>query len=174
MIGSVGRLDATNPVILIDGRSGAGKTSLAGLLRARWPRRERVQEVALDSVYPGWDGMDAGVAAIREQVLVPHARGLVGVWRRWDWEVGELAEAHAVDPALPLIVEGSGVLTPATTRLCDIRVWVEAPSATRKARALKRDGEVYRPHWDRWALQEDLHVRRDAPETLATHVVAVP
>ncbi|WP_236968717.1 hypothetical protein [Microbacterium aurantiacum] len=174
VLDAVARLDASNPVIMIDGRSGAGKTTLARLIRMRWPRRERVQEIALDAMYPGWDGLDAGVDAAREQVLVPHARGLVGVWRRWDWELGEHAEAHAVDPALPLVIEGCGILTPATARLGDIRVWVEAPAAARKARALGRDGDAYRPHWERWARQEERHLRRDAPEALATHVIAVP
>ena len=36
-----------------------------------------------------------------------------------------------------------------------LRVWVDAPTALRKERALSRDGETYAPHWDRWAAQED-------------------
>lgn len=165
---------AANPVVLIDGRSGAGKTSLARALVARWPLRGRVQLVALDSLYPGWDGLDDGVDLAREQVLRPHARGLVGVWERWDWEAEAPAEAHAVDPSLPLIVEGSGLLTPGTARLGDVRVWLESPSQSRRTRALDRDGETYRPHWDQWARQEDAHVTRDDPADLATHVFAIP
>ena len=84
------------------------------------------------------------------------------------------AEAHAVDPSLPLIVEGSGLLTPATAKLGDIRVWLESPSASRKRRALTRDGETYRPHWDRWAEQEERHIARDDPRSHATHLFAVP
>lgn len=171
---AVARVAASNPVVLIDGRSGAGKTTLSHALVDRWPLRRRVQLVALDSIYPGWDGLEAGAELARETILVPHARGEVGVWRRWDWTAGMPAEAHAVDPALPLIVEGSGLLTPATAKLGDVRVWLSSPSASRKRRALERDGDTYRPHWDRWALQEQRHVERHGPERLATHAFAVP
>jgi energy-coupling factor transporter ATP-binding protein EcfA2 len=165
---------ASNPVVLIDGRSGSGKTSLARTLVARWPLRGRVQLVALDSLYPGWDGLAHGVEAARELILRPHARGLIGVWERWDWETSAPAEAHAVDPSLPLIVEGSGLLTAATARLGDVRVWLESPPQSRMRRALQRDGETYRPHWKRWAEQEECHLARDEPTRRATHVFAIP
>ena len=171
---AIEQVAASNPVVLIDGRSGAGKSSLARALVARWPLRGRVQLVALDSIYPGWDGLDDGVALARELILTPHARGMVGVWQRWDWTTGEPAEAHAVDPSLPLIVEGAGLLTPTTARLGDVRVWLESPAASRKQRALDRDGDTYRPYWERWARQEQRHVERDDPMRLATHLFPVP
>jgi hypothetical protein len=174
LLGAVRAVAASNPVVLIDGRSGAGKTSLAKSLIARWPLAGRVQLVALDSIYPGWDGLDDGVELAREQILIPHARGFVGVWERWDWEIGAPAEAHAVDPSLPLVIEGSGILTPDTRRLGDVRVWLESPVRSRRDRALARDGDTYRPHWDRWARQEARHIARDEPARWATHVFDVP
>lgn len=165
---------AANPVVAIDGRSGAGKSSLARRLVASWPRPGRVQLVALDDVYPGWDGLSEGVEYARQTILSPHARGLVGVWQRWDWEADARAEAYAVDPSLPLVVEGSGLLTPEVARLADLSVWVDAPLSSRKARALGRDGDTYRPHWDRWAAQEEQHLAAHDPARLADLVVATP
>lgn len=174
MTDAVQSVQAANPVVLLDGRSGSGKTSLARALVAGWPLRGRVQVVALDSLYPGWDGLDEGVAIARDNVLIPHARGLIGIWQRWDWDAGEPAEAHAVDPSLPLIVEGSGILDARSERLADIRVWLESPASSRRRRALDRDGETYRPHWDRWAEQEERHIARDTPVTRATHAFVLP
>ena len=165
---------AANPVVVIDGRSGAGKTSLARLLVARWPVTGRVQLIALDSLYPGWDGLDAGADRATDGILCPHARGLIGTWRRWDWELETDAESHAVDPALGVIVEGCGILTPTTARLADVRVWVDAAEPVRKSRALMRDGDAYRPHWESWAVQEQRHIDRDDPRSLATRVIEIP
>ena len=167
-------LAAVNPVVIIDGRSGAGKTSLARMLVERWPISGRVQLVALDSIYPGWDGLRDGVDRALDGVLRPHGRGDLGEWRRWDWEHGVEAESHAVDPALGVLIEGSGILTPATAAIADVRVWLESAEPGRKARALDRDGDTYRPHWDRWAAQEKAHIARDDPRALATRVVEVP
>lgn len=164
----------SNPAVLIDGRSGAGKTSLAARVARAWPLAGRVQVVALDSLYPGWDGLDAGAERARELILVPHGRGMIGTWRRWDWDLGADAESHAVDPALALLVEGCGVLTPASARLADVTVWVDGPVESRKRRALERDGDAFRSHWKMWAAQEDAHIRRDGPRSLASLVVDVP
>jgi hypothetical protein len=170
----VAAVGAANPVVLIDGRSGAGKSSLARRLVSTWPGRGRVQLVALDDLYPGWDGLADGARYARETILLPHAKGTIGVWQRWDWEAGERAEAHAVDPSLPLVVEGSGLLTAAAAPLADVRVWLDAPDRSRKDRALHRDGDTYRPHWERWAKQEDEHLVRDEPQTLASLVLCLP
>ncbi|MFD5225376.1 hypothetical protein ACFWHT_07100 [Microbacterium sp. NPDC058342] len=167
-------VSASNPVVVIDGRSGAGKSSLAARLVRAWPLRTPVQLLALDSVYPGWNGLTQGARIAREDVLVPHGRGRIGTWRRWDWERSAEAESHAVDPARGLIVEGCGALTPASARLADVTVWVDGPLESRRRRAIARDGDGFRDHWDMWALQEEDHMARHRPAELASLTVLTP
>lgn len=160
----------TTPVVVIDGRSGSGKSTLASLVA---PRLD-AYVLALDSVYPGWDGLRAGVERVLHGVLLARASGYDGRWRAWDWNAGTPAEEHVVPSGRALIIEGAGSLTPETKALSDVQVWVESPEASRRSRALRRDGDTYRPHWDRWAAQEAAHIAAAAPEKLATFVVRVP
>lgn len=164
--------DGPAPIVLIDGRSGSGKTTLAARLRDQWAGP--VQVIALDDLYPGWDGLADGSALVVERILVPLREGRPARWNRWDWERGEAGPAVETEPGTPLIVEGSGVLTAGSAALAPVRVWLESPDEVRRARALARDGETYRPHWERWAAQEARHLARDSPRERATIVVDVP
>ncbi|PZU47247.1 MAG: hypothetical protein DI566_05945 [Microbacterium sp.] len=160
------------PIVLIDGRSGAGKTTLAARLREGWSGEVGV--IGLDEIYPGWDGLAEGAEIVRASILEPLTGGREARWRRWDWARSRPGAEVVTPPGTPLIIEGSGVLTPASAALAPVRVWLEAPADTRRERALARDGDTYRPHWDRWAVQEERHLRRDDPRSLATIVVDVP
>lgn len=157
-------------VILIDGRSGAGKSTLARVVSAR----RGGALLALDSVYPGWDGLEPGVRLVIDGVLRARAAGRGGSWHRWDWNLGRTAEAHEVPATGTLVIEGAGILTAETRALSDVQVWLESPVASRRRRALDRDGDAYRPHWDRWAAQEDEHLQAHDPAALASVVVVVP
>lgn len=161
------------PRIVIDGRSGVGKSAFAAALISRWPTSAGVHLVGLDNLYPGWAGLDRGACVARDRVLVPHHAGRIGTWQRWDWDADRYAEAYAVDPELPVIVEGSGILRPDTAELADVTVWLEGSEPFRKRRALARDGDTFVPHWDGWAAQEADHVAAHRPRELATLDVTV-
>lgn len=154
--------------ILIDGRSGSGKSTLADQLQLAW-RSSAI--VRLDDIYPGWDGLAWAVDHVRTAVLEPRSAGGDGRWRRWDWATGAPAGWCTVGSAQRLIVEGAGALTAANRSHADLGIWVETPDAERKRRALLRDGELYRPHWDRWAAHEDEHIARYDPRSVADWTV---
>ncbi|WP_456283348.1 hypothetical protein [Microbacterium sp. JZ101] len=151
--------------VVVDGRSGAGKTTLARLVVEAWPG---AQLVSLDELYPGWGGLREGAALACALVLAPHAAGSVGRYRRFDWALGTFAGAEVrVDPDRPLVVEGCGALTPASAEVADASVWLDAEAALRRERALARDGDGFAPYWDMWAAQEDAHIASEAPEARA-------
>ena len=138
-------------VVAIDGRSGSGKTLLgtavAGALGC--------PIVHLDDIFPGWDGLAAGVTLVAEQVLAPLARRERAAYQRWDWMRSRPDRTIDVAAGRHLVIEGCGALVPPALQHAAVQVWVEAPDAVRRRRALGRDGDVYAPHWERWAAQED-------------------
>lgn len=146
-------------VVLVDGGSGAGKTTLAGELAPRLG----AQLVSLDDLYPGWGGLAAGAAAVAETVLRDRDPG----WRRWDWYAEAAAEWHPVDPVRPLVVEGCGALSRAARDRASLGVWIELDAGERRRRALARDGAIFAPHWDDWARQEEAFRARENPDELA-------
>lgn len=149
-------------VVLVDGRSGTGKTTLGGALAAELG----AQLVHLDDVYPGWDGLLAASTAVVDDVL-----GAPSGYRQWDWERSEPAAWVSLDPAAPLVVEGCGALSRASAPLGTLRIWMSADDAERKRRAIDRDGAVFAAQWDRWAAQEDIFLATEDPASLADVVL---
>ncbi|MBT1681347.1 ATP-binding protein [Curtobacterium aurantiacum] len=149
-------------VVLIDGRSGTGKTTLG----AHVAEQLGAQLVHLDDLYPGWDGLRAAAGAVVTDVL-----GARSGYRRWDWVADAPADWASVDPDLPIVVEGCGALSRASAPLASLRVWLEADDTVRWDRAIGRDGEVFAREWDRWAAQEQAFIAAEDPAALADVVL---
>lgn len=149
-------------VVLIDGRSGTGKTTIG----AQVAEQLGAQLVHLDDLYPGWDGLRAAADAVVTDVL-----GAPSGYRRWDWGADAPADWASVDPDLPIVVEGCGALSRASAPLASLRVWLEADDAVRWDRAIGRDGEVFAREWDRWAAQEQAFIAAEDPAALADVVL---
>lgn len=142
-------------IIAIDGRSGAGKTTLAVELAARLRAHHKVSLFHLEDIYPGWNGLAAGIERYVSTVLAPLSRGEAASWVCWDWENHDDGESRVTLPAEIVIVEGVGAAAAAARPLLSAVIWAEAPDDVRRTRALDRDGETYEPFWDQWAAQEE-------------------
>ncbi|WP_246818300.1 hypothetical protein [Corynebacterium sp. HMSC14H10] len=68
-------------ILLIDGRSGSGKTTFSAKLHSilGWP------VIHLEDVYPGWSGLQKASAEVAETILNPALPADKRGYRRWDW-----------------------------------------------------------------------------------------
>ena len=160
---------ALSRVVLVDGRSGSGKTTLAAQISAELSTVDATaQTLHLDSLYPGWDGLARGSAAVVTALRE-------GGYHPYDWHAGQFMERWiSLDSSRPLVIEGCGALTEANLAAArawapklgaaEVRaIWLECDETLRRERALARDGEMFAPHWDEWAAQEAAHYARHEP-----------
>lgn len=137
-------------LILVDGRSGAGKT--------QWARQKQEETgfflLSLDEVYPGWDGLAAGSQMVYRRGILPWLAGEAGAVPAWNWVQSAPGGWIEIDPNAGLIIEGCGAISSHSAAVSTERWWIEAADDARRERVFERDGDVSRPHWERWALQE--------------------
>ena len=154
-------------LVCIDGPSGSGKTELATQLAVAL---DGVPLLHMDDLYPGWDGLAAGVATLRADVVAPLLAGRPARYRRWDWARDAYAEWHDLGTPPLLVVEGVGA--GAVEGVASLLVWVDAPEEVRYRRAMARDGATYAPLWTRWAAQERAHFAADRTRDRADVVLS--
>jgi hypothetical protein len=155
-------------VVAIDGRSGAGKSTLARAVGSHLG----APVLQLEGLYDGWDGLERGVARLAADVLAPLARGEAVAVPQWDWHAARWGEPRRLPAHLPaLVVEGVGAGAAPAAPFASVVVWVQAPDAVRHERAIARDGDTYKPHWDAWAEQEERLLHHDDIRSRADLVI---
>lgn len=154
-------------VVAVDGPSGAGKTRFSEELATA----AGGDLLHLEDVYPGWGGL-AATPPIIARVLETIAVDGIGTAPRWNWELASPGPLLHVPPTPLLILDGVGSGAGVIRPYLSLLVWVEAPDAVRKERALARDGGTYAPYWDMWAAQEADHFAREATRRHADLVVS--
>ncbi len=159
-------------IIAVDGRSGAGKTTLAIELATRLRAHHKVSLFHLEDIYPGWNGLFAGIDRYVATVLGPLRNGERAEWVSWDWARHYDGDTRVTQPAEIVIVEGVGAASQAARPLVDAVIWVESSEGDRRRRALDRDGGTYEPYWETWADQEREWLAQDPVRQNADVVVS--
>jgi pantothenate kinase len=158
-------------IVAVDGRGGAGKSTLVQRLRAQVPRSAAVHtdDVAWHHSFFDW----ADVLA--EQVLEPLRRGEAVDVRPVPWVQRDRAGSIAVPAGLHTVwVEGTGVLRERLAPLLDASVWVQVDRAEAGRRLRERDGDSpeQRRHVEEWLREEHPFLLRERPWEHATLVLA--
>jgi uridine kinase len=155
-------------LVLIDGPSGAGKTTLAVELA----EVVQAQRVPTDDLLNGWDDQFTYWPRLEDQVLGPVRAGEKGKYQRYDWHSGQFTrEWIPVEPGGVLIVEGVGAGREEGRKWASVTIFVDAPLAVREARSLARDGEAMQVPLRQWRRREELHFAADATAWCADVVI---
>lgn len=138
-------------LVTVDGFSGSGKSALAGAVGIALV----APVLALEELYPGWDGLAAAVPLAVEWIAEPLAAGRPARWWPWDWVRGARAGRRELAPAPIVLLEGCGAGARALAPFTDTAIWVDTPAEQRERRLrARRDWAGYAPHRAGWAAQE--------------------
>jgi uridine kinase len=168
-------------VVALDGGGGAGKSTLAELIKRTL---STVSIVGLDDFYRPLHG-DARAEAdpkytylkylelerVRREALVPLRTGTIARYQPRDWKSAELRGWVEVAPNPIVILEGVYSSCPELRDLIDLAIFVHTPRAIRQARLLARRQDD--TAWiERWMAVEDWYLSNIRPADTADLVVA--
>ena len=162
-------------LVLIDGASGTGKTTLASEIVRVLANVDVPEVIHMDDLYPGWDGLEQGIRNLHDWILQPRALGTQVSWQRYNWFTGQFEGDFTLDTSRTVIVEGCGALGHGAHEFATQSFWVSGDDEVRRERALARDpSEDFASHWDEWDEQFIAYVEREAPGSHASiHVRCV-
>lgn len=161
-------------VVAVDGRSAAGKTTVAALLQAAVPGSGvlHTDDIAWYESYFGWEQL------LVDGVLGPCRRGEAVSFRPPAWDERGREGAIVVPAACPLLlVEGVGVGRRSLVHHLDALIWVQADMHTARQRGILRDAATHEARdpvafWDEWQAEEVPLLNRERPWQHAGLVVS--
>jgi uridine kinase len=158
-------------VVALDGRSGVGKSTLAGTIAGRL----HATVIEGDDFYAGGVGILGDPVQARAarcidwrdqaRVLTLLRKGRSARYHAFDWDTFDgqrLKKATVVDPAPVILLEGVYAARPELAGFLDLRILMQAPDALRIARLLAREGEIG-PWETQWHEAEEWYFTHAAP-----------
>ncbi|NEA62263.1 hypothetical protein [Streptomyces sp. SID12488] len=160
-------------VIAIDGRGGAGKTTLAERLRGAAPGSAVVHtdDIAWNHACFDWG------AVLVENILRPLHRGEAVDFRPAAWIAHDRPRSITVPAGADFVwVEGTGIIREELSPWLDASVWMQGDLDEQERLSAVRDGDspAQREHVANWLLEELPFMLREQPWARATMIVAGP
>lgn len=157
-------------LVAIDGRAGAGKTTLAGELH----RQVGGTLVHMDDYFLplpmktperlGEPGDNIHWERFLEELLLPLSRGQEGLLRPFNCHTQSILPGKPVPPTSPILVEGSYALHPALREMYQLRIFLALSQETQRERLTARNASLYPRYEKEWIPLEEAYFKETEVE----------
>lgn len=170
-------------IVGVDGRGGAGKSTLANKLKNNL---ENCQIIQMDDFYLSSEKRKNGAdfnfdwKRLESEVLIPLESDGSTKYQRYDWNKDALAEWHNILNRGIIIIEGCYSIRKELAKYYDLTIWMEIDKEKAIERGIKRDIENEKPidveqKINRWKNDyqplEDKYIKEHNPESYADVVI---
>ena len=149
-------------MIAIDGRAGAGKTTLAQDLTMYLRQNHAVEVIHCDEIYNGWESalgpdLTETLSMVLERITSEREVELP----IYDWHKGEFNSVRNFETPEILIIEGVGSGQRVVRNVAAITIWLDINPPTGLRRVLERDGYQIQTQMQKWQVAEDQHFHQE-------------
>lgn len=145
-------------VIAIDGRAGAGKTTLANNLALALSLNFKVTVIHLDEIYEGWDlALTQTLTDSLSHIVKSLAAETTAHVPIYNWHEAEFTSEREISPCNLIIFEGVGSAQRVVREVATATIWIDIEPKIGLERVLYRDGLAIEEHMNLWQIKEEAH-----------------
>lgn len=158
-------------LIAIDGRAGAGKTTLAARFFRELSVKKRVEVIHMDDLYDGWENaLDEHLTKTLESIVNAHQKKEGFEIDIFNWQSMSFDSKRQINPVDILILEGVGAGQKVVRDAGATLYWLDIDADDGIARVLKRDGNQIASQMKQWQIAQEIHFMRDMTRENAGHI----
>ena len=162
-------------LIAIDGRAGAGKTTLAASFFDELSVDKTVEVIHMDDLYDGWENaLGERLTQTLESIVKSHQSKVAFEIDIFNWQSMSFDSKRVIYPVDILILEGVGAGQKVVRDAGATLHWLDIDAEVGIQRVLNRDGNQIASQMKQWQIAQEIHFLRDKTRENAEHIQSSP
>ena len=162
-------------LIAIDGRAGAGKTTLAASFYEELSADKTVAVIHMDDLYDGWENaLGERLTQTLESIVKSHQSKVAFEIDIFNWQSMSFDSKRVIHPVDILILEGVGAGQKVVRDAAATLYWLDIDAEVGIQRVLNRDGNQIASQMKQWQIAQEIHFLRDKTRENAEHIQSSP
>jgi uridine kinase len=162
-------------LIAIDGRAGAGKTTLAASFFNELSVDKTVAVIHMDDLYDGWENaLSEHLTQTLESIVKSHQSKVAFEIDIFNWQSMSFDSKRVIHPVDILILEGVGAGQKVVRDAGATLYWLDIDAEVGIQRVLNRDGNQIASQMKQWQIAQEIHFLRDKTRENAEHIQSSP